>query len=98
MTEKQALTIVQHVAADSSRVEGQIPGVLEALASLTLANRIHMQQLKGELFELRGLVAEVQADSDRLSEMIGKTAVIAGEGKALAKVLEERLEYITQPE
>jgi hypothetical protein len=49
MTEQEALQIVERVARDGHASDTSGAQLDRALATLVLANRIHMQQLKGRL-------------------------------------------------
>ena len=69
MTEQEALGVLDETAATGFMSMGEVRTALclQALAVVTLANRIHMQQVKGALEELSGehdrtmrQVAEVQ--------------------------------------
>lgn len=70
MTEQEALRVVQNVAVSNVGPYDRINDLLVAVAVVTLANRIHMQQLKGELEDLRN-------DLDRVERQVW---AVAGEG------------------
>lgn len=58
MTEREALSRVQDVASRYSEDETALD--IAAVATLTLANRIHMQLLKGELEDLQARLDRVE--------------------------------------